>query len=226
MIKLVHVVNQFFAGFGGEEKAGLPVGIVPGSAGAARALEQKLGADAQIVCTIYVGDNYFHEHKDEALKEIVGGVRAAEADVVVAGPAFNSGRYGLACVETCSAVANGLGIPCLTAMHEENPGVGAYREIANAQVYCLPTTEATTGMNDAMTRMARLAARLARRDAIGPAIKEGYIGRGIRRIEKTEQRGASRALAMLLKKINDEPFTSELPMEIWDDAPPAPPLKG
>ena len=41
MIKVVHVVNQFFAGIGGEEKAGLPVGVIAGSAGAARALSQK-----------------------------------------------------------------------------------------------------------------------------------------------------------------------------------------
>ena len=61
---------------------------------------------------------------------------------------------------------NALGIPCLTAMHEENPGVGTYREFVNARVYCLPTAEATTGMNDALTRLARFAIRLAhgRRD--------------------------------------------------------------
>ena len=63
MIKIVHVVNQFFAGLGGEEKAGLPMGVIEGSAGAARALETALGGAAKIVCTIYVGDNYFHEHK-------------------------------------------------------------------------------------------------------------------------------------------------------------------
>ena len=47
MIKMVHVVNQFFAGLGGEEKAGLPVGVIEGSAGAARGLEPKLGDDGQ-----------------------------------------------------------------------------------------------------------------------------------------------------------------------------------
>jgi glycine reductase len=142
----------------------------------------------------------------------------------VAGPAFNSGRYGLSCVEICNAVANALGIPCLTAMHEENPGVGTYREFVNARVYCLPTAEATTGMNDALTRLARLAIRLARGEEVGSAAKEGYIGRGIRRIEKTDRRGATRAVEMLLKKVNNQPFESELPMEVWDDAPPAPPL--
>ena len=224
MIKIVHVVNQFFAGLGGEEKADLPVGVIEGSAGAARALEMKLGAEARIACTIYVGDNYFHEHKDEAVKAILDAVRAAAPQVLVAGPAFNSGRYGMTCVEVCNAVANELAIPCATAMHDENPGADAYREFANALVYCFPTAETTAGMTDAMARLASFAVRLATGIEIGPAAKEGYISRGIRRIEKTENRGAARAMEMLLKKINKEPFASELPMELWDDAAPAPAL--
>ena len=224
MTKIVHVVNQFFAGLGGEDKTDLPVGVIEGSAGAARALEMKLGEEAKITCTIYVGDNYFHEHKENAVKAILDAVRAAAPEVLVAGPAFNSGRYGLSCVEICDAVANGVEIPCVTAMHEENPGVGVYREVGNPRVYCLPTAETTAGTSDALARLATFAIRLARGEQIGSAIKEGYIGRGIRRIEKTDQRGATRALDMLLKKIKDEPFESELPMEIWDDAVAAAPL--
>jgi betaine reductase len=225
MIKIVHIVNQFFAGLGGEEKAGLPVSVIDGSAGAARALEMKLGDKAKIVCTIYVGDNYFNEHKGEAIPAVLNAVRAAEPQVLVAGPAFNSGRYGMTCVEVCNAVANELAIPCVTAMHEENPGVDAYREFSNARLYCLPTAETTAGMTDAMTRLANLAIRLAQGEEIGAATQEGYIGRGIRRIEKTARHGAARAIEMLLKKIKDEPFASELPMEVWDDAAPAPALK-
>ena len=206
MITIVHIVNQFFAGLGGEEKAGLPVNVIEGAAGAARALEMKLGAEAGISCTIYVGDNYFHEHKDEAIAAILDAVRASGPQVLVAGPAFNSGRYGMTCVEVCSAVAGEFAIPCVTAMHEENPGVDAYREVADPRFYCLPTTETTAGMNDAMTGLARIALRLARGEAIGSAAKEGYISRGIRGIEKTEQRGAGRAVEMLLKKINHPPF--------------------
>jgi glycine reductase complex component B subunit gamma len=224
MIKIAHVVNQFFAGFGGEEKADLPVGVIDGSAGAARALELKLGTDAKIACTIYVGDNYFHEHKDEAIPAILNAVRAAAAQIVVAGPAFNSGRYGMTCVEVCNAVANELAIPCVTAMHEENPGVDAYRDFGNARLYCLPTAETIAGMNDALTRLAAFAIRLASAEPIASAGKEGYIGRGIRRIEKTAKRGAARALDMLLKKLKDQPFESELPMEVWDDAVAAAPL--
>ena len=224
MTRLVYIVNQFFAGLGGEEKADLPVGVLEGSAGAARAFERALGENAKIVCTIYVGDNYFHEHKEASIEAVLAAVVAADPQVLVAGPAFNSGRYGLSCVEICNAVAKALEIPCLTAMHAENPGVDAYREAANARVFCLPTAETTTGMADALGRMAQFAIRLARRESIGSALNEGYLGRAIRRIEKTDRRGAERAIDMLLKKIHNEPFDSELPMEVWDDAVPAPPL--
>jgi glycine reductase complex component B subunit gamma len=224
MINIVHIVNQFFAGLGGEEKAGVPVGVIEGSAGAARALEAKLSGQATVVRTIYVGDNYFHEHNDEAITSILDVVRAAEPQVVVAGPAFNSGRYGMMCVEVCNAIANELAIPCVTAMHSENPGVDAYREFANARMYCLPTAEATSGMSEAMTRLAHLTIRLAKGEEIGSAAQEGYIGRGIRHIEKTESRGAARAVEMLLRKIHGESYASELPLEVWDDVAPAPPL--
>ena len=224
MIKIVHVLNQFFAGLGGEEKAGMPAGVIDGSAGAARALETKLGNMAKIVCTVYVGDNYFHEHKDEALKAILDAARGAAPDVVVAGPAFNSGRYGLSCIEICDAAANQLALPCVTAMHEENPGVGTYRDLANSRIYCLPTAETTVGMTDAMARLAAFALRLASGEEIGPAVTEGYLSRGIRKIEATGRSGAARAVEMLLKKIHNEPFVSEIPMEVWDDAKPAAPL--
>jgi betaine reductase len=224
MIKIVHLVNQFFAGLGGEDKAGVPVSVVEGSTGAARALESKLGAEAKLTHTIYVGDNYFHEHKDGALKAILDAVRAAGAQVLVAGPAFNSGRYGMACVEACNAVANELAFPCVTAMHEENPGMDAYRESANARVYCLPTAESTAGMTDAVARLAAFAIRLGRGEKIGAAEKEGYVGRGMRHIGRAEQSGAQRAVDMLLKKLHGDQFVTELPMETWEEAAAAPPL--
>ena len=37
------------------------------------------------------------------------------------------------------------------------------------------------------------------------------------RLEKTDRNGADRAIDMLLKKINRQPFTTEVPMEAWDD---------
>ena len=224
MTTIVHIVNQFFAGMGGEDKAGVPVGVIENTAGAARGLQSQLANQAKILCTIYYGDNYFHEHKEQALQAIVDALRSRAPDIVVAGPAFNSGRYGVSCVEICNAIASAQNIPCVTAMHEENPAIGTYRDLANLRVYCLPTAETAAGMTDALKALAKFVTRLASKEEIGPAQQEGYIGRGIRRLEKTDRPGAERAIEMLLKKINGQPFTSEVPMEAWDDIAPAPAL--
>lgn len=224
MITVVHVVNQFFAGLGGEEKAGLPVAATDGVAGAARGLQLQLAGEGTIVCTISYGDNYFHEHKEQALRAIVDTVRRLQPVLVVAGPAFNSGRYGLSCIEICRGVADTLEISCVTAMDQENPAVGVYRELADQRIYCLPTTETAAGMTDALKRMAQFVVRLGRGEKIGPAQREGYLPRGIRRLEKADRSGAERAIDMLLKKIAGEPFTTEIPMEAWEAVSPAPPL--
>src|SRR4029434_8293567 len=118
------------------DKAGIRVSVIEGIAGAARGFQLQLGEEAKIACTIYYGDNYFHEHKEDAVKAILDAVRSARPQALVAGPAFNSGRYGVSRVEVCNAIANDLGISCVTAMHEENPGIGTYLNFANSRVYC------------------------------------------------------------------------------------------
>ena len=151
MIRIVHVVNQFFAGIGGEDKADTAVGVVEGAAGAARGLQAQLGDRGQVVATVYFGDNYFHEHKDEAVAAILAELEKSRPDVVVAGPAFNAGRYGLACVEICQIVSERLGLRCVTGMEPENPAVNSYREAHNDKVFLFPTAETAAGMVRALT---------------------------------------------------------------------------
>ncbi len=224
MITIIHIINQFFAGLGGEEKAGLPVSAVEGASGAARGLQAQLGERGKVIATIYYGDNYFHEHREAAWAAILNEVRSRQPQAVVAGPAFNAGRYGLSCVEICNSISNTLGIPCVTAMHLENPAVETYRDHHNQKLFLLPTTETAAGMTEALSSMARFVCRLATGEEIGPAAQEGYLPRGIRRLEKTDRPGVERAIDMLLKKVRNEPFATEVPMEVWDQAVPAPPL--
>ncbi|MBI2360221.1 MAG: glycine/betaine/sarcosine/D-proline family reductase selenoprotein B [Deltaproteobacteria bacterium] len=224
MVTVVHVVNQFFAGMGGEDKAGVPVGVVEGATGAARGLQSQLGERATVVATIYFGDNYFHEHIDEAKAQILKEIGSRRPDVVVAGPAFNSGRYGVSCVEICHAVADSFGIPCVTAMHEENPAVDTYREYRDPKVFLLPTKATAAGMSEALIVMARLACRLGSGEELGPAREEGYVPRGIRRLERSDRPGVERAIDLLLKRLRNEPFVTEIPVQIWDRAVPAAPL--
>ena len=225
MATVVHILNQFFAGIGGEDKANLPVGVLAGAAGAARGLAAELRERATVAATIYFGDNYFHEHKDEAKEALVREVDKLHPDVVVVGPAFNAGRYGLAAVEICQTIAERLGLPCVTGMEPENPGVGFYREYRNEKVFLFPTGASAAGMGRALSAMAAFACRLAAGLAIGPADREGYLPRGIRRLERGERSGVKRAIDMLLAKAAGRPFVTEVPMEVWDKIAPAPPLK-
>jgi len=221
MIRVVHILNQFFAGIGGEEKADIPVAVADGAVGAARGLQTQLADRAQVVATIYFGDNYFHEHKDDAMAALLAELDKQHTDVVVAGPAFNAGRYGLACAEICQAVSERLGLRCVTGMEPENPGVSVYRDYHNDKVFLLPTAETASGMSRALTAIAPFACRLADGEEIGPAALEGYLPRGIRRLVRVERTGADRAIDMLLAKVAGQPFTTEVPMEVWDKVEPA-----
>ena len=69
-MRVVHYLNQFFGGRGGEEAAHLAPHLQDGAVGPGRLLEQVLGAGAQVVRTIVVGDNYAAEHV-ESLSALV-----------------------------------------------------------------------------------------------------------------------------------------------------------
>jgi glycine reductase complex component B subunit gamma len=109
-------------------------------------------------------------------------------------------------------------------MEPENPGVGVYRDYHNEKVFLFPTTAMATGMAQALSVMAPLALRLAAGAAIGGSDEEGYISRGIRRLEPSARSGVDRAIEMLLAKVADKPFATEVPMEVWDKIVPAAPL--
>lgn len=221
-IRVMHYVNQFFAGIGGEDKADVPVGHRQGTIGPGKRLQELLKDSAEIVVTAYCGDDYFNNHTDEATRAIVKIAQDHNVKMLVAGPAFASGRYGFACAEVCHAVNVSLGLDCVTAMHPENPGIETYKQYRDRRVFALPTTEIVSGMGETLPRMATFLAKLAAGAAIGPAAEEGYIPRGFRQDEKASKTGVDRAVDMLLDKIAGRPFTTEIPVEHLEAAPVAP----
>jgi betaine reductase len=197
-MKAVHYVNQFFAGLGGEDKAGTPPTRLEGAVGPGRGLAAE---GLEIVATVACGDDYFAEHEGEALAALFGYLEELAPDVLVAGPAFGSGRYGYACGTLVAAAAE-RGIPAVAAMHPENPGVDAA-----GKAYVVPTTVNVAGMRDALPRLARLASALAEGRELGGPDEEGYLPRGLRRNYFAEKTGAERAIELLLAKLGGETRT-------------------
>jgi len=222
---IVHFLNQFFGGLGGEEKADARIALRDGSVGPGKALQSLLGDTASIAATIVSGDNYFNENMDAAVSEVVGIVRDLHPAIFVAGPAFGAGRYGTACVEACNAVSAEMGIPSVIGMHPENPGVDIYRRYKNDRVFVFPTAESVAGMQDSLRMMAAFISKVISGVSVGSASLEGYIPRGIRRLTMGRERtGAERGVAMLLAKLKGGPFISEIPVQIMEMVPPPAPL--
>jgi glycine reductase len=142
-----------------------------------------------------------------------------DVKIVVAGPAFASGRYGFACVEICHFLSSSLGLYCVTSMFNGNPAVDTYRQYKDRSVFLFPTTEALLGMEDVLSRMAQFVIKLASGSVIGPPSEEGYIPRGFRAAEVTSRSAAERAVDMLLERLAGRPFTTEIPVQIPEAVP-------
>lgn len=222
MIRVVHYINQFYGGIGGEEKAEFKPEVREGVVGPGLGLNGLLKKDgAEIVATIICGDSYFNENIEEASAKVIEMVKKYNPDIFIAGPAFNAGRYGVACGAISKAVQEELNIPVLTGMYVENPGVDMYKK----NVYIVSTRNSAVGMRDALPRIAKLAMKLAKGEVIGSPEEEGYIERGIRKNFFAEERGSKRAVDMLIKKIKGEEFVTEFKMPVFDRVDPNPAVK-
>jgi len=217
-MRVVHYVNQFFGGLGGEEHAGTALEIRDGAVGPGKLLEQLFGGDCQVVMTLVCGDNYAVENQEALTAAVLEKIRAAQADLFIAGPCFLAGRYGMAAGALCAAVQATLKIPVITAMAAENPGADLYREF----MYIVDSGDNSAKMREVLRRMAAMAQKLMRHEIIGSPKDEGYLVRGLIRDEFVELSAGQRLVDMVLKKVRGEPFESEMSPTTFAPVPKPP----
>ena len=221
VIRVVHYLNQFFGGVGGEDKADVGPQVRNGPIGPGRALQNALGGQGEVVATVICGDNYFAEKMAEASGEVMQLLGPYRADVLIAGPAFDAGRYGIACGAVCKAAENKLGIPAVTGMHEENPGV----DLFSRNAYIVKTGETVAGMAAAVSRMVGMALKLATHQDVGGPSEGGYFSHDLLGNVVAETTGSERVVSMLLAKLKGESFESEVTLPKYDRIAPAPRIK-
>jgi betaine reductase len=220
-MRIAHYLNQFFAGVGGEEKAGIPLEVREGAVGPGKLFEQLIGSDAKVVLTLVCGDNYAVENQDQMVAAAVQKIRQANADLLIAGPCFQAGRYGMAAGALCSAVQSQLSIPVLAAMSEENPGTDLYREM----MYIIDSGATAADMRQTLRKMASLARKLIDNQPIGLPQEENYFPRGFIRDRFVEQTAGQRLVEMILAKVKGEPFVSEMAPTTFSPVPMPPGVK-
>jgi betaine reductase len=217
-IRIVHYVNQFFGGIGGEDKAFWGPQAKEGPVGPGRAIRMALKDRGEVVGTVICGDDYFAENTEEAADEVLRLMEPYDPDAVIAGPAFHAGRYGVACGAVCQSVQNELSIPAVTGMYKENPGVDLYRR----DIYIVETGDSVRAMTGAIPKMVNLLCKLASREKIGRPGEEGYFPQGLLINVKADRSGAARVVDMLLAKLRGKPFVSEVARPEYDAVEPAP----
>ena len=193
-----------------------------GPVGPANLLNQNL-KEAEIVYTIICGDNYIATYQEEAVSKILEMLADIEFDIFLAGPAFQAGRYGIACGLVCREVKERFNVPAITSMHEENPGAEMYRR----DIYILKGRKSAAHMKDDIERMTGLANKLIKGEKILSADSEGYFSRGIRHQVWLEPpvMAADRAVDMIKAKLYGKPYRTELPIPKSETVPIAPPIK-
>jgi glycine reductase len=228
--KALHYVNQFFGQEGQEDKADMQFLVKEGPVGPGIALEKILGEKADVVATIICGDNYFAENLETASEQAIELIAPYKPDLFFAGPAFEAGRYGMSCGAICKIVQERLGIPAITGMYEENPGVDLYRK----DVYICKTERSASKMVENLNHMVSLALKLLSEkkgsklifgENTGRPSEDRYFSRGILRNEFSEKTSAERGVDMLLAKLKGEPFQSEAEGPKIQDTQPPPPIK-
>src|SRR3989441_3782522 len=125
-LRVVHYLNQFFAGIGAEDRADTPPDHREGPVGPGRLLQQALGDRAEVVATVYCGDNYAGE-KQGAIDEILDLVAEHRSEIVIAGPAFSAGRYGLACGGGATPAPQRLRVIAATGLPLDNAATEVYQ---------------------------------------------------------------------------------------------------
>ncbi len=222
--KVIYYVNQFFGGIGGEDTADFEPEIREGKVGPAVAAEPQL-EDAEITHTVICGDNFMGSNTDEAIARILEMLEGKEMDLFIAGPAFQAGRYGVACGNVCKAVKEKFGVPVLTSMNAENPGVDMFKK----DVIIMDGANAAAKMRKDLKNMCKFANKMLAGDPGEGAEKEGYFKRGLRREYfyeyKRENTAAYRGVQMLIKKIKGEPYQTELIIPKKDLVPIADPIQ-
>ena len=127
MKKAIVYINQFFGQLGGEDTADVAPELRVGQVGPAVEFDKEL-EDCEVTHTIICGDNFMGSNTEEAVKIILDMLKDLEFDIFIAGPAFQAGRYGVACGTICKAVKEKFNVPVITSMNVENPGVEMFRK--------------------------------------------------------------------------------------------------
>ena len=219
-IRVIHYINQFFGQYGSEELASMAPLVKEGAFGPGLSFQAAFNEDAVIVATVICGDNYIAERLDAVTEEIVDMMAKYNPNLVIAGPAYGAGRYGVACGSVCRMVEAKLGVPAITGMYEENPGVDIFKK----DLYILKTGATARTMAQDAKKIAAFGLKLVQGIEPGTPDEDGYHERGLMKNMRSPVKASKRVVDMVLDKYYGRAFKTEIPISDYDEVQAAPPI--
>lgn len=169
MKKILVILNHVTAGMGSDEQAQLPPGGKKAAMGPAETLVPLFKEkDAEIIATLYCGDQYYASHPEEVNQKFIGFAKKFGADAVLCGLAMHYPNFGMMAGSLAKALANN-GIPAAAAMSAENPAVEEFRE--TVPIIKMPK-KGGIGLNQSYKNMAECVTVLAQRGELSSEEQE------------------------------------------------------
>lgn len=155
-MKVIFILDQIQAGFGGKERGDLPLGGKKMALGAVDMFSNYLApVDASVIATLFCGDDTFLADPQTVTKKLVAMCQKLAPDVVICGPAFNYDKYGLMCATVATAL-EAHGVPAVAAMSREcADAIAAYQD--RVTIVKMPK-KGGIGLTDALQKILALAA--------------------------------------------------------------------
>lgn len=219
-MRVVQYLNQFFGQIGGESYASMAPQVIPKAIGPAQVAQKLLGEEGELIATIVVGDNWINERLAERTQEVATVIENLNPDIVLLGPAFGAGRYGVAVGALAEALLKRHRI-AIGAMAAENPGQDIYRRSA----YLVDSGLSPKTMAQVIGHMVELGLALYRKERIESADAWHYFAQGRRVPYHHAQIGADRAVAALVARLTGQTYQTEVRREATSTVTPAPRLR-
>lgn len=115
------IFDQGLAGAGGKSNPNQELAIAKGGIGSALMLKPHFDkVSANIVATLYCGNEYFLKNEKEVIIKMTKMVEKIKPDMVVCGPCFNFEDYALMSAEIAKSIEENTDINVIAMMSKEN----------------------------------------------------------------------------------------------------------
>ncbi len=120
-MKIVMIFDQGLAGAGGKSNPNQELAIAKGGIGSALMLKPHFDkVSANIVATLYCGNEYFLKNEREVVIKMTKMIEKIKPDMVVCGPCFNFEDYALMSAEIAKSIEENTDINVVAMMSKEN----------------------------------------------------------------------------------------------------------